>query len=123
MRLTERIKNNRRSAARLCASVRRRAACGLTGAGQWAAGKPVSGAQACAADRTTSGPFVRCLSQSIVRATDRKAGCGRTACPVWMGRDVVTRFLSISFRAVAATLVVLARCGPTVLGRPCAHSD
>ena len=96
MRLTERITNNRRSAARLCASVRRRAAFGLAGAGQWAAGKPVSGASVCAADRTTSVPFVRSLSQSIVRATDRKAGCGRSARPVWMGRDVATRFLSIS---------------------------
>src|SRR6266850_8111338 len=96
MRLTARITNNRRNAARLRASVRRRAAFGLLGAGQWTAGKPVSGASACAADRTTSMPFVRSLSQSIVRATDRKAGCGRSACPVWMGRDVATRFLSIS---------------------------
>ena len=101
MRLTERITNNRRSAARLSASVRRRAAFGLAGAGQWTAGKPVSGAGACAADRTISVPVVRRLSQSIVRATDRKAGCGKSARPVWMGRDVATRFLSISLVAAS----------------------
>ena len=93
------IKQNRRSAARLSASVRRRAVFGLTGARQWAAGKPVSGAPACAADRTNSVPFVWSLCQSIVRATNRKAGCGKTARPVWMGRDVDTRFLSISLKS------------------------
>src|SRR2546421_8463387 len=96
MRLTERKPKSQRSAARLSALVRRRVAFGLVGVGQWTAGKPVSGAGACAADRTISVPFVWSLSQSIVEATNRKAGCGRSARPVWMGRDVNSRFLSIS---------------------------
>ena len=96
MRLTERNPNSQRSAERLSALVRRRAAFRLVGARQWTAGKPVSGASACAADRTISVPFVWRLSQSIVEATNRKAGCGRSARPVWMGRDVNSRFLSIS---------------------------
>ena len=98
MRLTERNPNSQRSAERLSALVRRRVAFGLLGVGQWTAGKPVNGASACAADRTISVPFVWSLSQSIVEATNRKAGCGRSARPVWMGRDVTTRFLSISSR-------------------------
>src|SRR5713226_2052844 len=97
MRLTERKPKSQRSAERLSALVRRRIAFGLVGAGQWTAGKPVSGARVCAADRTISVPFVWSLSQSIVEATNRKAGCGRSARPVWMGRDVNSRFLSISF--------------------------
>ena len=96
MRLTERIRKSQRSAARLIALERWRTAFDLWVTGLWTAGKPVSGARACAADRVTSVPVIWSLSQSIVDATDRKAGCGRSACPVWMGRDVTTRFLSIS---------------------------
>jgi hypothetical protein len=96
MRLTERNPKSQRSAERLSTLVRRRAVFGLMGVGQWTAGKPVSGASACAADRTISVPFAWSLNQSIVEATNRKAGCGRSACPVWMGRDVNSRFLSIS---------------------------
>src|SRR5437016_1629315 len=62
----------------------------------WTAVKAVSGAQARAAGRMTSKPFIPSLSQSIVETTDRKAGCGRSARPVWMGGVMATWLLSIS---------------------------
>src|SRR5438093_9310843 len=82
----------------------------------WTAVKAVSGAQARAAGRMTSKPFIPSLSQSIVETTDRKAGCGRSARPVWMGRDVTTRFLSISMlRNLFVTVLALALAGLTRL--------
>jgi hypothetical protein len=73
----------RRSAARLCASVRRRVAWGRTAGGQWAAWEQVSGAARLARlVRCFRPPCDECLSQSI-ETTNWKAGCGRPACPVW----------------------------------------
>ena len=78
----------RRSAARLCASVRRRVVWAQFGGGQWAAWKQVSGAGWLARlVRCFRTPCDECLSQPI-RTTNWKAGCGRPACPVWEGGGV-----------------------------------
>jgi len=75
----------RRSAARLCASVRRRVAWGQTVGGQWAAWEQVSGAERFARlVRRFRTPCDESLSQPI-ETTNWKAGCGRPACPVWVG--------------------------------------
>ena len=75
----------RRSAARLIASVRRRVVWGQTVGGQWAAWEQVSGAEWLARlVRCFRTPCDECLSQPI-RTTNWKAGCGRPACPVWVG--------------------------------------
>ena len=80
----------RRSAARLCASVRRRVAWGQTAGDQWAAWEQVSGAGGLARlVRCLRTPCDECLSQPI-RTTNWKAGCGRHACPVWVGGGGVT---------------------------------
>jgi hypothetical protein len=80
----------RRSAARLCASVRRRVVWGPTAGDQWAAWEQVSGAERLARlVRCFRTPCDECLSQPI-RATNWKAGCGRPACPVWVGGGGIT---------------------------------
>jgi hypothetical protein len=108
----------RRSAARLSASVRRRATWPRFVCWQWAARNRVSGSNGdCAAG--VFPPSIREQEpEPAHRGTaDWKAGCGRSACPVWEGGGAL-RAPPILIQARARSPLHCYRSGSFILASP-----